>query len=117
MFRIVADRPLPEGDVTIQYGFKVTGEPDVRSGKGAPGTGILAVNGQRVGSVDMDVTVPFVFCIEGISVGYDYGDAVDHENYPDSFPFTGTVKKVTYDVSGEAIHDAEAVARKLLGRQ
>jgi arylsulfatase len=117
MFRVVSDKPLPEGDVTIQYGFKVTGKPDVRNGKGAPGTGILAVNGQKVGSVDMDVTVPFIFCIEGISVGFDYGDAVDHENYSDSFPFTGTVKKVTYDVSGEAIHDAEAVARRLLGRQ
>lgn len=116
-FRIVSDQPLPEGDVTIQYGFKVTGDPDLRNGKGAPGTGILAVNGTKVGEVDMDVTVPFIFCIEGISVGYDYGDTVDHDSYRDAFPFTGTVKKVTFDVSGEAIHDAEAVARRLLGRQ
>jgi hypothetical protein len=59
----------------------------------------------------------FDFCIEGLSVGYDYGDTVDNENYTDAYPFTGTVKKVTYDVCGEAIHDAEAVARRLLGRQ
>ena len=117
MFRIVSDKQLPEGDVTIQYAFKVTGNADLRNGKGAPGTGILAVNGEKVGSVDMDVTVPFIFCIEGLSVGYDYGDVVDRENYKDSFPFTGTVKKVTYDVSGEAIHDAKAIARRLLGRQ
>ena len=116
-FHIVSDQPLPEGDVTIQYGFEVTGEPDLRNGKGAPGTGILAVNGKKVGEVDMDVTVPFIFCIEGISVGYDYGDTVDHDSYRDAFHFTGTVKKVTFDVSGEAIHDAEAVARRLLGRQ
>jgi arylsulfatase A-like enzyme len=116
-FRIVSDQPLPSGDVTIQYGFQVTGEPDLRNGKGAPGTGILAVNGHRAGSVDMDVTVPFIFCIEGLSVGYDYGDAVDHDNYDDAFPFTGTIGKVTFDVSGEAIHDAEAVSRRLLGRQ
>jgi hypothetical protein len=116
-FRIVSDQPLPEGDLTIQYGFEVTGDPDLRNGKGAPGTGILAVNGEEVGSVDMDVTVPYIFCIEGLSVGYDYGDTVDHDHYLDAFPFTGTVKKVTYDVSGEAIHDAEAVARRLLGRQ
>jgi hypothetical protein len=117
MFRIVSDKPLPEGDVTLQYGFKVTGKPDLRNGKGAPGTGILGINGEKVGSVDMDVTVPFIFCIEGISIGYDYGDAVDHENYRDSFPFTGTIKKVTYDISGEAIHDAEAISRRLMGRQ
>ena len=65
----------------------------------------------------MDRTTPFVFCIEGISVGYDYGDTVDHDSYRDAFPFTGTVKKVTFDVSGDAIHDAEAVARRLIGRQ
>jgi arylsulfatase len=117
MFRIVADGPLPEGDVTIQYAFEVTGDADLRNGKGAPGTGVLAVNGTKVGSVDMDVTVPYIFCIEGLSVGYDYGDTVDHASYRDAFPFTGTVKKVTYDVSGEAIHDAEAIARRLLGRQ
>jgi len=42
---------------------------------------------------------------------------VDHASYHNAFPFTGTVKKVTYDVSGDAIHQAEAVARRLLGRQ
>jgi len=33
------------------------------------------------------------------------------------FHLTGTVTKVSIDVSGEAIHDAEAVARRLLGRR
>jgi hypothetical protein len=116
-FRISSNQPLPEGDVTIQYGFKVTGDGDPRNGIGTPGTGILAVNGTKVGEVDMDRTVPFFFCIEGISVGYDYGDTVDHDSYRDAFPFAGTVKKVTFDVSGDAMHDAEAVARRLLGRQ
>jgi arylsulfatase len=116
-YRIVADGPLPTGDVTIQYGFEVTGDTDFPNGLGAPGTGILAVNGQKVGTVDIDKTTPFIFCIEGLSVGYDYGDTVDHDSYRDAFPFTGTITKVTYDVSGDAIHDAEAVARRLLGRQ
>jgi hypothetical protein len=92
-YRIVSDTDLPRGDVTIQYGFKVTGDPDFANGRGAPGTGILAVDGKNVGSVDMDKTTPDIFCIEGVSVGYDYDDAVDHENYEDAFPFTGTVKK------------------------
>ena len=116
-YRIVSDADLPSGDLTIQYGFEVTGDPDFENGSGAPGTGILAVNGKKIGSVDMDKTTPYIFCIEGVSVGYDYGDAVDHKNYRGSFHFTGTVKKVTYDVSGEAIHDAKAIARRLLGRQ
>ncbi len=116
-YRIVSDTDLPTGDLTIQYGFEVTGDPDFENGSGAPGTGTLAVNGKKVGSVDMDKTTPYIFCIEGVSIGYDYGDAVDHENYHDSFPFAGTITKVTYDVSGEAIHDAKAIARRLLGRQ
>jgi arylsulfatase len=116
-YRIVSDTDLPNGDVTIQYGFEVTGDPDFANGSGAPGTGTLAVNGTKVGSVDMDKTTPYIFCIEGVSVGYDYGSSVDQENYMDAFRFTGTVKKVTYDISGEAIHDAEAIARRLLGRQ
>jgi len=33
---------------------------------------------------------------------------VGHENYRDSFPFTGSITKVTHDISGDAIHDAEA---------
>ena len=61
MYRIVSDKGLPEGDVTIQYGFKVTGDTDFPNGSGAPGTGILAVNGEKIGEVDMDKTTPFIF--------------------------------------------------------
>lgn len=116
-FKITSDRDVPEGDVTLVYEFEVTGEPDIRSGKGAPGTGKLFINGQQVGAVDMDVTVPIIFSAEGISVGSDYGDSVDHEGYKPPFTFTGTVKRVTYDTSGEAIHDAEAEMRRALAKQ
>jgi arylsulfatase len=65
----------------------------------------------------MDVTVPYIFSIEGISVGYDYGDSVDHANYKPTFPFTGTVKKVTYDLAGDAIPNAEAETRRGMAHQ
>jgi hypothetical protein len=68
-------------------------------------------------SVDMDVTVPLLFSIEGISVGWDYGDSVDHANYKPTFPFTGTVKQVSFDLSGEAIKDAEAETRRGMAHQ
>jgi arylsulfatase len=117
MFRIDDSNPLPEGDVTVVYEFEVTGDADTRQGKGAPGTGTLLVNGKKVGDVDMDVTVPILFSIEGISVGKDYGDSVDHANYKPTFPFTGTIKQVTFDLSGDAIQDAEAAARHALSKQ
>jgi arylsulfatase len=116
-FKITSDSAVPEGDVSIVYEFEVTGEPDIRSGRGAPGTGKLFINGQQVGQVDMDVTVPLIFSAEGISVGRDYGDSVDHEAYKPPFRFTGTVKRVSYDLSGEAIQDAEAAMRRAMARQ
>ena len=117
MFRIDDANDIPTGDVTVLYEFEVTGEPELRSGRGAPGTGKLFVNGAQVGAVDMDVTVPFIFSAEGLSVGSDYGDSVDHEHYRTTFPFTGTVKQVAYDLSGTAIQDAEAETRRGMSQQ
>ena len=117
MFRIDAADKLSPGDHTVVYEFEVTGKPDARSGKGAPGTGTLKVDGKTVGSVDMDVTVPTLFSIEGISVGHDYGDSVDHSSYKPTYPFTGTVKRVTFDLSGKAIKNAEAETRRGMSNQ
>jgi arylsulfatase len=89
----------------------------MRQGNGAPGTGKLFVNGKQVGKVDMDVTVPLIFSIEGMSVGWDYGDSVDHKNYKPPFKFTGTVKSVSFDISGDAIKDAEAETRHAMSKQ
>lgn len=102
---------------TSPSSFQVTGDPDIRQGNGAPGTGTLLVNGDKVGEVNMDVTVPLLFSIEGLSVGHDYGDSVDHENYRPTFPFTGSVKQVAFDLSGDAIKDAEAETRRGMSHQ
>jgi arylsulfatase len=111
MFRIDDPNDLPTGNVTVLYEFEVTGKPELRQGKGTPGTGKLFVNGNQVGSVDMDVTVPFLFSAEGLSIGSDYGDSVDHDNYRTTFDFTGTIKQVTFDLSEDALDDAEQLLR------
>jgi hypothetical protein len=117
MFRIDVADDLPEGDVEVIYTFDVTGDAEPRQGNGAPGTGTLYVNGDKAGSVDMDVTVPSIFSIEGLSIGSDYGDTVDHDNYTTTFEFTGTIKQVAYDLSGEAVQDAEAHAGHAMSKQ
>jgi arylsulfatase len=116
-FKITSDIEVPEGDVTIIYEFEMTGEPDIKNGKGAPGTGKLFINGQKVGEVDMDVTVPLVFSAEGQTCGLDHGDSVDPEAYKPPFKFTGTIKRVTIDVSGDVIEDAEAAVRRAMAKQ
>jgi hypothetical protein len=42
---------------------------------------------------------------------------VDHQNYEPPFPFTGTVKKVTYDLGGDAIKNAEVEISHTLSKQ
>jgi hypothetical protein len=59
----------------------------------------------------MDVTVPFLFSAEGLSIGSDYGDSVDHDNYRTTFDFTGTVNQVTFDLSEDALDDADKALR------
>ncbi len=116
-FKITSDREVPEGDVVVSYEFEVTGYPDIKNGKGAPGTGKLFINGQQVGVVDMDVTVPLVFSAEGQTVGSDYGDSVEQAAYKPPFRFTGTIKRVLVDVSGDAIQDEEDEMRRALAKQ
>ena len=65
----------------------------------------------------MDVTVPLIFSAEGMTVGRDYGDSVSKAIYLPPFDFTGTVKQVTFDLSGEAIEDAEAEMRRAMAKQ
>lgn len=116
-FKISSDTTVPEGEVTVVYEFEVTGDPDIKNGKGAPGTGKLFINGQQVGTVEVDVTVPLVFSAEGQTCGRDYGDSVEQEAYKPPFSFTGTIKWVMVDVSGKAIQDAEAEMRKAMAKQ
>jgi arylsulfatase len=116
-FKIISDQDVPEGDVAIIYGFKVTGKPDIRSGKGAPGTGKLYINAQQVGEADMDITVPIIFSAEGLTCGWDSSDSVEHGAYKPPFRFTGSIKRVKYDLSGDAIQDAKAELRRGLAMQ
>jgi hypothetical protein len=51
-----------------------------------------------------------------LSCGYDFGEAVTHE-YRVPFRFTGRIREVTVDLSGELIEDDEAQVRKLMSQQ
>jgi arylsulfatase len=73
--------------------------------------------GKQVDQVDIDVTVPLIFSAEGVICSRDYGDSVDHEPYKPPFRFTGTVKRVNFDLTGDAIEDAEAKMRRAMSKQ
>ena len=69
------------------------------AGEGAGDVRLLA-NGHEIGKGRMDHTVPVpIFRIRGNGIGRDNGGVVDR-NYVDKAPFafTGTIKKVVFDL-------------------
>jgi hypothetical protein len=115
-FTVTSSVDVPEGECTLRYEFEPTGPPDMRAGKGAPGRGQLYINGELVGNTEFPTTVPITFGIEGLSCGYDVGEAITHK-YQAPFKFTGSIKQVVTDISGELIEDDESTVRRLMAQQ
>jgi len=115
-YKVSSSIEVPEGEVKLRYEFEPTGPPDPRNGRGAPGRGQLYINNELVGNTEFPTTVPITFGIEGLSCGYDFGEAVSHE-YHAPFTFTGTLNKVTLDLSGEMIVDDESAVKRLIAQQ
>ena len=95
VFKQVAEEDLPSGDVTVRMEFAAD---EARPATGGEVT--LSVNGRPVGKGRMDHTVPVRFSgYAGMDIGRDNGGVVDR-SYEDRkpFAFTGTVKKVTFDI-------------------
>jgi hypothetical protein len=115
-FKVLSTANVPSGRTKLRYEFEPTGKPDLAKGRGAPGRGQLYIDGKLVGNSKFDTTVPLIFGIEGLSCGYDFGEAVTHD-YRAPFRFTGTIHSVTMDVSGDLIKDEEAERRMIMARQ
>jgi hypothetical protein len=107
---------VPEGETKLRYEFEPTGQPNFGEGLGSPGRAQLYIDGKLVANQKFWTTVPITFGIEGLSCGYDFGEAVTHE-YETPFTFTGLIKQVTVDLSGDLIEDDEAKVRKLMELQ
>jgi arylsulfatase len=115
-YQVSSKVDVPTGRVSLRYEFEPTGPPEPRTGKGAPGNAQLYINGDLVANREFPVTVPIVFGIEGLSCGYDFGEAVSRE-YHGAFRFTGQIHSVTVDLSGELIEDDEATLRRIMAQQ
>ena len=100
-FWLTSDVDVPNGDVQLRYEFEPTGKPDFTKGMGVPARQQLYIDKKLVASVDMPHTVPIMFGTEGLTCGYDGGDQVAAEVYTDAFAFSGTIKRVALDLSGD----------------
>jgi hypothetical protein len=111
-YKQVSTEPLPAGETTVKMLFAAD---EAKPGTG--GTVTLHANGKVIGEGKMPHTVPLAFSsYAGMDIGRDNGLVVDLA-YEDKapYPFTGTVKKVVFDLKpttheGEqALHEHEQV--------
>ncbi|TAJ45468.1 arylsulfatase [Methanofollis fontis] len=117
VFHLVSGEEVPEGRVVLSYQFEKNGEPEIKKGKGAPGTARLYFNEQMVAEMDLPLTTPILFGLGGsLTCGRSGGSPITPA-YTPPFPFTGTLHRVVVDVSGERIEDHEAEIRLALARQ
>ncbi|MGW7681386.1 arylsulfatase [Kribbella sp. NPDC054772] len=106
LFKQVADEALPTGEVTVRMEF------DADEAKPATGGDVtLFVDDRPVGKGRMDHTVPIRFSgYAGLDIGRDNGGVVDLSyDSQKPFPFTGTVKKVVFDVKPHPTADDEMI--------
>jgi arylsulfatase len=116
-YDIVSESAVPAGKHFLSFEFQPTGKPDPAQGKGAPGTVRLLVDGKEIGKGDLPVTIPLSLGLgAGASVGSDPGSPTTPE-YAPPFKFTGTIKRVQVDLSGEPVEDKAAKFKAMLARQ
>ena len=102
-YRQTSTEPIPTGDVTVRMLFEAD-EPR----PGAGGKVTLWANDRQIGEGRLDKTISLIFTTyAGMDMGRDNGGVVDLA-YEDKAPyaFTGTVKKVVFDLK-PAHHEAE----------
>jgi arylsulfatase A-like enzyme/uncharacterized membrane protein len=103
IFKTVAEEPLPAGEYIATMRFDAD-EPK----PGAGGKVSLYAGDKKIGEGRIERSVPIAFSsYAGMDIGRDNGLVVD-KAYKDKAPyaFTGTVKKVTFDLKPETV-DAE----------
>ena len=95
VYRQESDTTLPAGEVTVRLEFHADAPKPATGGDVR-----LFANATEIGKGRMDFTVPLRFSgYAGMDIGRDNGGVVDR-NYANRAPFTftGTIKKVTFDI-------------------
>jgi len=95
VYKQVAEEALPSGEVSVRMLFEAD--------EAKPATGgevTLFIDDRPVGKGRMDHTVPIRFsAYAGMDIGRDNGGVVDLSyEAKKPFPFTGTIKKVVFDI-------------------
>ena len=116
LLHLASDVEFSAGKHELRYEFEPQGQPDPAHGHGMPGRFELYIDDNLVGDMDVAYTTPFAFNPGALTCGADPGSTVT-DDYKTPFRFSGTLHKVTVDLSGELIHDPEAELKLHMVRQ
>ncbi len=116
LYGVSSPDPIAAGTHLLRFEFEPTGRPDLPKGRGAPGRLELYVDGALVAAEQAPVTTPFALNPGALTCGANPGSPVTPD-YPSPFRFTGTLRTVTIDVSGDLITDSESELRMAMARQ
>jgi len=116
-YTVKSRRKVTAGRHFLSMEFEPTGPADPKHGKGTPGIARLLVDGKEVGRAEIPVTAP-IRLGQGaqMQVGMDAGAPVTPE-YKPPFHFTGHIKRVIVDISGEHVEDYEEAMKVILMKQ
>ncbi|WP_153730873.1 arylsulfatase [Sporosarcina obsidiansis] len=89
VYRAVSTIEVPIGPSTLCFEFKKS--------KPHAGIGLISINDEIIGEVDMPKTLPFRLSHEGLDVGRDTLSPVS-TNYDGEFQFTGEIEKVVFEL-------------------
>ena len=112
-YKQTSTEPIPVGDVTVKMLFEAD-EPT----PGSSGRVTLWANDEQIGEGTMPHTISLIFTTyAGMDIGRDNGGVVDLA-YEDKAPyaFTGTVKKVVFDLK-PSTHDDETALHQVASHQ
>ena len=117
-YRVSSAEPIEPGRHTFRYEFERTGKPvEFTHGRGVPARSKLYVDGALVGAIEMPHSLIVSLGFYGMTCGYAHADSVDPSTYRPPFRFTGEIRHVVVDTSGEVTLDAESELRQLMARQ
>jgi arylsulfatase len=116
LYRVSSPNSVPPGRHQLRFEFEPTDKPDIAAGKGSPGRAQLYIDDRLVGQTDLPYTTPIVFNPGGLTCGANPGSPVTPD-YQAPFRFTGTLRRVTVDLSGDLISDTESEMRLVMSRQ
>lgn len=116
LYEVSTPEPLTPGAHQLRFEFEPTGRPDMALGRGAPGRLQLYVDGELTAAAEAPVTTPFIINPGALTCGANPGSPVTPA-YRSPFRFTGTLRTVTVDVSGDLITDSESEMRVAMARQ